>query len=1167
MQAQFQYWHHSDVNVPLKLKIDRLYLSWIGFSHNAIRTVDLNVHLILDGVTHGSPIPVGRFHFDKDGTSVDKFIIFPICVRDLPLDSLILFEIIPVDGRDPIFATIPLFSKRTVLRQSRQLLVLQEGHKINLNSNSPRQNLKDSTAVAIASLGDFQELPLALKLDKLLDLYHRKLIPESYNMLDSRVLDVSLSFVSSTIQTTRDIQGLSMICVYLPILAYSVIYAEMGYSRSTFGNATTANGHQISHFIDKLAADAGAELYSESPFGNMSGVPEEVLRLINTRFIFPDRLKSEFAGVDDSLLVFHPCPKGELKSNVIENTLSQQTFTPKRPPHSFSSPLFTSWSHAANLFNSSSSHHNVPSSNSKKQVALKNPRNPFYSSLSHSSMKPTYIIDDLGAAGESALATRQTRLQRNAVNFHNNTSTTQNVGAGGINDGSLEMLRPNQSQRAQLDKIVSLARRSLSPTEKNLVWMFRHSLMADAAALPVFLQSCEMHEDSDRAEAHALLARWSRPGIADSLRLLSNDFSDPVIRSYAVVTVGLATDAELDIYLLQLVQSIRYDNTGDKLANNTSLDPSTTSTSNSKVSKPDPTDLLMSISSPTHSGLLHSAAANPQSPLHDGVSPANTDSTPSSCGPLADLLIQRASTSERLASNLHWFLLSEALGESDDAPCFAKCLRTLESTLKMTAVGRLIRDRLRLQRLLRSKLLAIVVAMQAVRGAERKKVVMRSLMSDPVKSMVEMILLIKSEPSMVVCETLSPLFDQQIDRTERSNDQTPALNNLSTSMMSEGGNEKLLNSNNAIATAVNSTVVNLNSPSEADSHLYAERLDFTKERSETETPVPYPLDADWGIVHIESESCTVFRSAMFPILVTCTIRKLKPAVVYLLELEEFTALGLKEPVSVYLPDSEETRKTARFIFKAGDDLRQDQLIMQLFRWGDGILQMRGLDLKLSPYNIIAFSPTDGMVEFVDNSKPVADVLREFSDIKSFFKAKNQLTANGEIPHHVNDAYVRSCAGYCVLTYLLGVGDRHLDNLLLTSDGKICHIDFGFIFGHDPKPWPPPMRLNRQMVDALDGVRSPRFALFRRFCSEAYRYIRREAKLLLSMIELMSDSGIKDLGKKPQLALEKTLEKFRLDVDEMFAEHLLQTKVINESVGAVLPELYDYVHSVANFLKG
>lgn len=50
------------------------------------------------------------------------------------------------------------------------------------------------------------------------------------------------------------------------------------------------------------------------------------------------------------------------------------------------------------------------------------------------------------------------------------------------------------------------------------------------------------------------------------------------------------------------------------------------------------------------------------------------------------------------------------------------------------------------------------------------------------------------------------------------------------------------------------------------------------------------------------------------------------------------------------------------IFKHGDDLRQDQLILQMITLMDKLLRRENLDLKLTPYKVLATSSKHGFLQ-------------------------------------------------------------------------------------------------------------------------------------------------------------------------------------------------------------
>jgi phosphatidylinositol kinase/protein kinase (PI-3 family) len=217
-----------------------------------------------------------------------------------------------------------------------------------------------------------------------------------------------------------------------------------------------------------------------------------------------------------------------------------------------------------------------------------------------------------------------------------------------------------------------------------------------------------------------------------------------------------------------------------------------------------------------------------------------------------------------------------------------------------------------------------------------------------------------------------------------------------------------------------------------------------------------------------------------------------------------------------------------FIFLQGDDLRQDQLVLQSLSLFDRIWKQSNINLNMMPYGCIATGLEIGLIEVVSNATTIASILSEahgdtkltvidaiassfgqsiettFSIRKwlseqeqKLFENKNssesydlnrkqsmadtiiekeriaeneRLAIEAEIlagqahslqstraheeayldkypiSYEMETRFIQSCAGYCVATYVLGIGDRHPSNIMLKEDGRLFHIDFGHFLG-------------------------------------------------------------------------------------------------------------------------
>lgn len=212
------------------------------------------------------------------------------------------------------------------------------------------------------------------------------------------------------------------------------------------------------------------------------------------------------------------------------------------------------------------------------------------------------------------------------------------------------------------------------------------------------------------------------------------------------------------------------------------------------------------------------------------------------------------------------------------------------------------------------------------------------------------------------------------------------------------------------------------------------------------------------------------------------------------------------------------------IYKVGDDLRQDQLTLQIMRIMERHWECVGLDMCLSPYLCVSTGDASGFIEAVVDSNTTANITKMYSRGASGAFAKEPMhlwlrehSHSTLVYRKAVSTFLYSLAGYCVATYVLGIGDRHNDNIMLSKDGHLFHIDFGHFLGNFKSKFGikrerAPFVLTPDFAYVLGDKGSDDFDQFVRVCGEAFNVIRSHAHEFINLFQLMLSTGIPELQK-------------------------------------------------------
>ena len=244
--------------------------------------------------------------------------------------------------------------------------------------------------------------------------------------------------------------------------------------------------------------------------------------------------------------------------------------------------------------------------------------------------------------------------------------------------------------------------------------------------------------------------------------------------------------------------------------------------------------------------------------------------------------------------------------------------------------------------------------------------------------------------------------------------------------------------------------------------------------SSLDFPFIYPFDPNYIVIKINNKS--YFKSNTKPLLVDVVIKNV----------------------------DDNNIKNIKFIIKKSNALRKEQLISCLV----DILQYKISDKyeEIPTYQIIMLTKEIGVLEYIDNSITLRTINEKGYTLQNYILNKNLQFKLDTI----KTRFVNSLAISSAIAYIIGLGDRHLDNIMINTSGYIFHVDYGYIMENPTIIFNmPEIKVTDDIIDFLGGNNSIYYNDFKKLIVKIYNQMRANKNILYIYFKYISESGFLD----------------------------------------------------------